>query len=1092
MIRARSAAWLALLCIVFTVYGGIPASSAQDAAETADARTRARNMLQKCGVKGGLVVHVGCDDGELTTALKLDEGFTVQGLADSADDVRAARARVDAEGLYGEVSVQRWDGKNLPYANNLVNMLVVESSALPEEEMMRALSPGGCAYIKDENGWTKKVKPRPAEMDEWTHYLHGPDNNAVGQDSVVGPPRHLQWVGRPRFSRSHDHLASVTALVSAGRRIFYIVDEGSTAFAAASPDWRLVARDAFSGVILWKRKISPWEYHLRDFRSGPAALARRLVAAGDEVYVTLGYGKPVSVLDAASGETIRTCENTEGAQEIIRQDGDLLVVLGDRKTDWRAEKAKEIVSKGDYRPPFDKYNPPVHNKRVAAVDPNTGETLWKKSEPYTSTLMPTTLAATEDRVFFQNAGAVVCLDRESGNLYWRADRPTQRRRLAWSTPTLVVRDGIVYSADRRAEDTDGDLFWLPSGGFHSYIRGKSRKGKLIAFDAETGERFWSCPAYEGFNAPVDVLFAGGLLWSGNIAWGGDPGFTKARDPWTGEVVRTRPRDQKSMPGMGHSRCHRSRATEEFLILGRRGIEFLDVETGDILANRWVRGICQYGVMPANGMLYVPPHSCACSVDDMLKHGFMALAPRRHPTPDPGTSLDPGPAEGFSQESDAGDYSPAAAWPTYRHDMQRSGSTPAVVPADLEKTWQAEVGQSLTSPVVAGGRVVVAETDAHRVHAFDAESGETVWRFRPRARIDSAPTIHRGRVLFGSADGRVYCLRLRDGKRIWTFRAAPTNRQIIDRNQLESRWPIPGNILVLDGAAYFPAGRNSYLDGGMALYKIDAKTGRKMNVVSLKVDEKKRNSGRGGGCLPDLLSSDGESIFMRTSRFGPDLEEKKRNVPHLFSSAGLRNGDWWHRTYWQLGTRMGTGWGGWPKAGRKVPAGRLLVYDGRRVFGYGRNQYSIAGAHVGVDGRHVWGPLKEPWTYYRLFGRRMDKRSPLAARRTAPESESSGPDWSRRLPVLARTMLLADDTLFIAGPPNPADDVPKSPPETDPMAAALQGERGGTLLVVSASSGDIMSRTDLGSPAVFDGMAAVSGHLYVCTTDGRLTCLSGTR
>ena len=36
------------------------------------------------------------------------------------------------------------------------------------------------------------------EIDEWTHYLHGPDNNAVADDTRVGPPRYMQWVVRAR------------------------------------------------------------------------------------------------------------------------------------------------------------------------------------------------------------------------------------------------------------------------------------------------------------------------------------------------------------------------------------------------------------------------------------------------------------------------------------------------------------------------------------------------------------------------------------------------------------------------------------------------------------------------------------------------------------------------------------------------------------------------------------------------------------------------------------------------------------------------------------------------------------------------------
>ena len=118
------------------------------------------------------------------------------------------------------------------------------------------LVPNGVAYVKDGGKWTKTVKPRPQEIDEWTHYLHDASNNAVAHDTVVGPPRRMQWVGSPRYSRHHDHMSSLSAAVSAGGRIFYIFDEASPVSVLLPSKWTLVARDAFNGTILWKRRLT--------------------------------------------------------------------------------------------------------------------------------------------------------------------------------------------------------------------------------------------------------------------------------------------------------------------------------------------------------------------------------------------------------------------------------------------------------------------------------------------------------------------------------------------------------------------------------------------------------------------------------------------------------------------------------------------------------------------------------------------------------------------------------------------------------------------------------------------------------------------
>jgi len=44
-------------------------------------------------------------------------------------------------------------------------------------------------------------------------------------------------------------------MVSAGGRVFYIVDEVSRASTGSPPLWFLVARDAFNGVELWRRPM---------------------------------------------------------------------------------------------------------------------------------------------------------------------------------------------------------------------------------------------------------------------------------------------------------------------------------------------------------------------------------------------------------------------------------------------------------------------------------------------------------------------------------------------------------------------------------------------------------------------------------------------------------------------------------------------------------------------------------------------------------------------------------------------------------------------------------------------------------------------
>ena len=343
--RLLSAAWLAAAAIA------LPAM-AQDGA----------SLLEQAGVKGGLIVHLGCGDGKLTAQLRAGEQYVVHGLDTDAAAIAAARRRLLAQGVYGPVSVDRWDGRHLPYADNLVNLIVAEDSAQASEgELLRALAPLGVILRRDGKQWKRTAKPWPGEMDEWTHYLHGPDGNPLADDSLVGPPTRLQWVGSPGWARHHDHMASMTSLVSAQGRLFYIFDEGPTASIQLPSRWRLIARDAFNSVVLWKRKIDQWNTRHYPLKSGPAHLLRRLVAVGDRVYVTLGIDAPAVALDAATGKTALTFAGSEHTREIVVSDGVVFLVADSapskllewRRTDtyvWANTAAPTPVGAGEAMP----------------------------------------------------------------------------------------------------------------------------------------------------------------------------------------------------------------------------------------------------------------------------------------------------------------------------------------------------------------------------------------------------------------------------------------------------------------------------------------------------------------------------------------------------------------------------------------------------------------------------------------------------------------------------------------------------------------------------------------------------------------------
>ena len=1024
-------------------------------------------ILQTTGIKGGLVVHLGCGDGKLTAALRANDRFMVHGLD---ADVAAARKYIQSIGLYGPVSVESWTGERLPYVDNLVNLIVADKlGKVPMSEVLRVLVPNGVALI----GGTQTVKPWPKAIDQWTHYLHGPDNNAVAMDTAVDIPRSIQWVAEPRWGRSHEELASMSAAVTAQGRIFYIVDEAPLASIRFQGDWKLVARDAFNGTLLWKRPITSWVDHLRHFRSGPAHLPRRLVAVGDRVYVTPSLAGPVLALDAATGETVCEFKGTERTEEIIADNGMLYLAVG---TSEAERTGGGLFTRGEPTP--------TNFRFITALDAVTAKPLWKNDFTRNEYLLPVTLAVKGSHVYYQSSAGLVCLDASSGKEVWKTARPTPARRMGFSAPTLVATDEVILLADLDLEGAPsaGTVAWGVNGWNET---GFPRKGKstLRAYAARDGKPLWSVDCKEGYNSPVDLFVINGVVWVG-------PQF-QGLDLKTGAPAKTM-NTQAPKVGMAHHRCYRDKATERFILTGKSGIEVFSLDKGCWLSNNsWIRGTCQYGIMPANGLLYAPPDACACFLTSKVA-GFFAAAPQRDPAPHMTFPKEPvlekGPA--YSEIGNRKFKIPNADdWPMYRHDSHRSGAVAGVIPDAVKQTWSMSLGGRLTQPVIADEKVFVAATDAHTVHALAAADGREIWQFTAGGRVDSAPTIYKGMVIFGSADGWIYCVSATDGALAWRFRAAPADRRVNAYGQLESLWPVHGAVLVQNDTLYATAGRSSYLDGGIVLYRLDPATGKELSKTILYhldpqtgqqlVPEARFNM---EGTTSDILSGDGDSVFLKYFTFDRDGKRTEATKPHPFSITGFLGEEWFVRNYWVIGEGLpGAGWGGWANAANQFPSGQILCFNDQRVFGYGREKVAA-------------GPVGHKADTYRLFGidRKPTGPSSSVGKKKKAASTKPGAIWTDTHSLIVRAMVLGNDRLAVAGPVDLGHKDPdllafKNEPEA---RAGFEGKKGVYLRIVRASDGQKLSECTLPAMPVFDSLSAANGRLYLATLDGKVLCYEG--
>ncbi|HUS38155.1 MAG TPA: PQQ-binding-like beta-propeller repeat protein [Thermoguttaceae bacterium] len=385
-----------------------------------------------------------------------------------------------------------------------------------------------------------------------------------------------------------------------------------------------------------------------------------------------------------------------------------------------------------------------------------------------------------------------------------------------------------------------------------------------------------------------------------------------------------------------------------LVPGQARAEFLDLDGNDHMRQDWLRGSCRYGVLPCNGLLYTPPDQCFCYVGAKID-GFIATSGA-----DTTATLDPrsperllqGPAYGspvaFPSEghrnAPPNGRAASADWPSYRADAKRSGSNrQANVSRKLQKQWEIALGGKLTQPTIAAGKVFVAAVDRQTVCAFDAATGEQLWKFIAGGRVDSSPTYHTGLLLFGANDGRVYCLDASNGELVWRFLAAPNDRRIVAFGQVESPWPVHGSVLVMNSLAYVAAGRSTLIDGGAHFYALEPRFGNVVHYAHAEQPRPDLSKDIGehfamDGSSIDVLTTDGKHVFCTQEMFDAELHriETKWNThygdrylgeDHLIATGGMLDDTGFNRIFWShrltrrssLTNRIGRRWissGGW--------------------------------------------------------------------------------------------------------------------------------------------------------------------------------------
>jgi outer membrane protein assembly factor BamB len=377
---------------------------------------------------------------------------------------------------------------------------------------------------------------------------------------------------------------------------------------------------------------------------------------------------------------------------------------------------------------------------------------------------------------------------------------------------------------------------------------------------------------------------------------------------------------------------------------------------------------------------------------------------------------------------------------------------------------------LSAPTIANGMAYVTRPDAHELIAMDTSTGDVVWRFTAQGRLDTPPAIHRGLCLFGSAAGWVYALRADTGQVVWRLRAAPTDERIVAYGQVESPWPVPGAVLVMDEVAYFAAGRQPLADGGILVFAVDPLTGHRhwvRRIDSVPQTGFYENSGLEFDPF-DILHAEGDGLAM--SRWVMSLDGKTVDVDKWNAFAKLDTGAgqvWVPRGSWTYNARHQHRFRG------EAPRRPLVAFRDDNVYSSLNGSTRVFRRDFDLDQGEVFdsnwitgwkaGQMArdggKPYRTYRIAEKAKWTHDPFADPGRAREEPEPGTQVYNRIHAMALT---GDGKLYLV-------------------------HQDGRMKVLSTSDGNVVLETQVPPPA-WDGLAVAEKRLFLSTQSGQLLCL----
>ncbi len=760
-------------------------------------------ILTDTPIGSGIAIHIGTSDGKLEQELASGGKYLVQGLTLKSTVRDQVQRQLQQNKLYGLASIQAVSSfKKLPYADNLVSLVIIDFSRLKGrasdlKEILRILHPGGVACIKKNGNWEYLKKQRSREMDDWSHYDHGPGGNPVSSDSLVQPVTSLRWYVHPSFTEAQGEREAGPRLIN-GKLIYALKNYAikDRVHRNVAPH-HLVCRNAYNGVFLWEKEIASDNY---------TPYRHELIGDDQHIYLKVDEEGPMVALNLETGE--EAIRYSEGAQIDALEYENRKIVRGKRHLVARVYK---------------NYLVQAYQSKLYCLDKATGKKLWEYTEGPDTHIAWASVG--EEKVYLTVGKgemplsmrgtlaslnqSIIALNLKTGQKLW-AKEDFKNTFLV----RLVYKDGylpITYFPGEDRKDRRGK----PMQGF-------GHKFGVSAVRASDGEIVWKSKKLQSAGGHYAITFVK------------DEKAYVACERYFGYDLKTGAMDKGIPQRTFVNSCAETRATPNYILYG---MSFANKD--HLFSPRAIaRSTCDTGVFPANGMIYCTPPKCTCL--DVVA-GYTATSA------DP--PIQPATKRLFSVQKVSSQKSPKwpadQGWPMYMGNPQRGNWTRSEALPKFESTWQVQVdshkdslpaedwrisevpGGLLSAPTIKGELLYFAVPNQHRVEARTLKEGQLAWEFTAGAPVDTPPTLYSNLCLFGSNDGWVYALDAKTGDLHWKYLAALNEKTIYVNGHLESPWPVMGSIMVFNHQLWILAGRHSSVDQGIQVHCLEPFTGKKI-------------------------------------------------------------------------------------------------------------------------------------------------------------------------------------------------------------------------------------------------------------------------